>query len=348
MRASRVDIHTSGLYSLHMSTSPIRVYLDQNHVIALSGARQGRPKHPTHAIAYDFLRQAVRRGEVICPVSSVHVMESNKAHRADQRSGLADILLELSGGGVLWPCHLAISAEAEYAVRRYCKLSAQSPWHRAIGVGTEHLLGMPLRARQADGSEVPVPTRVVEASRSLEALRFAIETRRGSDPTGSELQAVRDMETVRATARQARATRHDLDEHNTRWIYQEMWVPALERAISSLAGVPAKRDDMALPGDLTFFRSIPLVDAMVTITAWRDAEWHRDLQPNDIRDARWADVAFAYCDAVVCEGHTAALARQSGLTGRLGVTVHDTLANLSEVVERAQESRLARTARNGT
>lgn len=321
-------------------TGPVRVYLDQNKWIGLCRANVGAATATApEAAALGFLRTAVRRGEVICPMGVVHVWEANKAPRADQRAALADLMLELSRGRVLWPWHAALICEAEYAVRAFVGDTLPAPpWQQAVDVGTEHLLGMPLKATAANGDHVQVPTSAREFSRSPDALRLAIETL--SPEVGSavraEQQATAEIEQVRLAAHSARVGKDRLRHDNLRQLY-DYWLNAIAMAAEKVGREPLPGPvARPLPASIEFFQSLPLCDAMVTFTTWRDGEWSRRLDRNDLRDARWSDVAYAYCDVVVAEKYIVTCARNSKLAERLRVGSTRRLADLESLVAEAR------------
>jgi hypothetical protein len=50
-----------------------------------------------------------------------------------------------------------------------------------------------------------------------------------------------------------------------------------------------------------FWSDIPSINADCELTAYRDRQWSRKIQPNDVRDLAQLAIAVPYCDAVVVE-----------------------------------------------
>ena len=58
---------------------------------------------------------------------------------------------------------------------------------------------------------------------------------------------------------------------------------------------------MGRKGLSRFWSDIPSINADSELTAYRDRQWSRQIQPNDVRDLAQLAIAVPYCDAVVVE-----------------------------------------------
>ena len=65
--------------------------------VALAKARLGRPEYPHDQVAYDMLRDATGRGDVIVPLTSTTFWEIDRTSSLRQRTDLADVIAEISG-----------------------------------------------------------------------------------------------------------------------------------------------------------------------------------------------------------------------------------------------------------
>jgi hypothetical protein len=96
----------------------IRVYLDQNKWIDLAKAASGRSDGLRYRPVLQAAKDAVRRGNAIFPLSSVHIMETAKSPKLDQRRLLAELMTELSQGLVLRAASCLVRDYLPIAVRR--------------------------------------------------------------------------------------------------------------------------------------------------------------------------------------------------------------------------------------
>ena len=82
--------------------------------------------------------------------------------------------------------------------------------------------------------------------------------------------------------------------------------------------------------DLTrFWSMVPSLDVDCELTLYRDRQWHRNVQANDVRDIGHLALAVPYCDIVVVERFWARALQETGLAEKYEVTVCADLSDLS-------------------
>jgi hypothetical protein len=77
-----------------------------------------------------------------------------------------------------------------------------------------------------------------------------------------------------------------------------------------------------------FWSDIPSINADCELTAYRDRQWSRQIQPNDVRDLAQLAIAVPYCDAVVVEKFWKRAITETGLGEKYRTGVCCDLAEL--------------------
>ncbi len=95
-----------------------RVYLDQNHWVALTRARLGDPYDEGHVGVLALLRAAVAQGEVSFPLSMFHYIETQNRRHWRSRFDVARTMGEISQFHAVAPHNRLIDAEIEHALGR--------------------------------------------------------------------------------------------------------------------------------------------------------------------------------------------------------------------------------------
>jgi hypothetical protein len=86
-------------------------------------------------------------------------------------------------------------------------------------------------------------------------------------------------------------------------------------------------------GSTQFWSDVPSVNADCELTAYRDRQWSRKIQPNDVRDLAQLVIAVPYCDAVVVEKFWKRAITETGLGQKYGTSVFCDLAELLPYLE---------------
>lgn len=88
-----------------------------------------------------------------------------------------------------------------------------------------------------------------------------------------------------------------------------------------------------------FWSEIPSLDADCELTAYRDRQWSRQIQPNDVRDLAQLAIAVPYCDAIVVEKFWKRAISETGLGKKYRTAVFCDLAELMTYVESKSQSK---------
>jgi len=95
------------------------------------------------------------------------------------------------------------------------------------------------------------------------------------------------------------------------------------------------QDFLALGGKglSRFWSDVPSINADCELTAYRDRQWSRQIQPNDVRDLAQLAIAVPYCDAVVVEKFWKRAITETGLGQKYRTGVFCDLAELLPYLE---------------
>ena len=88
-----------------------------------------------------------------------------------------------------------------------------------------------------------------------------------------------------------------------------------------------------------FWSGVPSLDTDCELTAYRDRQWPRKIQPNDVRDLAQLAVAVPYCDAVVGEKFWKRGIAETGLGQKYGTGVFRNLIELLPYLESPREAK---------
>ncbi|WP_369926572.1 hypothetical protein [Xanthomonas sp. NCPPB 2632] len=75
-----------------------KIYLDTCYWVVMREASSGKPRQPEHAVLLDLLRQLVRSGRAVCPVSDAAYIETMQHAALEVRRATAAVMDELSDG----------------------------------------------------------------------------------------------------------------------------------------------------------------------------------------------------------------------------------------------------------
>jgi hypothetical protein len=135
----------------------LRVYLDQNHWVALTKARVQRADGTRFADALTLLGEATERGWVSVPLSIEHAMELQ--HRRDYASRweLATTMVEVSHWHTIRVQKDIAATEIDVALRNIFGRPAFPRKVQVFGVGANHMHGRQLTNRLPPPSDIEIP-----------------------------------------------------------------------------------------------------------------------------------------------------------------------------------------------
>ncbi len=314
-----------------------RVYLDQNQWSYLSLALREEPRTPEDAIAAEAVKRSVADGTASFPLSTAHVFETWKQHRADRRQALSETMMEISRNDAIASPQTLLPPELDQAL--WTRFGRPDPPTEPVpfGRGLKHLSGG--LAPESDPELVGYLRELhpdlddAELTDRIDALLLA-----GPDenlPTAEIGQP--DLRFAEGfAADQAEQQRRFKEEGASkdeirRTIAVKMLMDIKEPLEAGLARAGVPLDDFTALGrqGLTdFMFDLPSRVALLELMWRQHADLHTNWKPNDLNDLVYLSVAIGYCDIVVTERRWAAMLGQLDVRSKTGATVLGKLAEL--------------------
>jgi hypothetical protein len=325
-----------------------RVYLDQNHWVALSRARIGKPADEDHVGVLALLRAAVEQGAVSCPLSMFHYVETQNRRDWRSRRNVAQTMAEISRFHAIAPHNRLIDAEIEHALAD------------AFGFAPQVQI-VPFGWGAGFHSDTPPPDYAVPdeyAAHIPQGVKWQIEEQAKQErehvflsglPPDLEEKLQREHPGFDPRAPMQVAAQYAIDQESAR----------LERARGGWnKGDPAKRsftaggllDNFEVLDRITrreridarhfyemdtedinkLVRRIPTLHASVEFQRNRHVASQKAIEPSDAGDQLAIPPALVYCDVLVTERQHAAGIRKLKLDEHFGTVVIHKLSELPQ------------------
>jgi hypothetical protein len=96
---------------------------------------------------------------------------------------------------------------------------------------------------------------------------------------------------------------------------------------------------LGVDGLLKFWSGVPSIHTECELTRYRDRQWSRKIQPNDVRDLAQLAVAIPYCDVVVVEKFWKRGISETGVGRKYGTQVFSDLSELLQYLHRPRKNK---------
>jgi hypothetical protein len=298
------------------------VTLDQNHWIYLARAFWGRPHKPKHAAVIEGLRTRIG-SEVVLPLSWTHLIEHSRADSPDSRQRLAKVFEIFGRNWFMASWSEIVRAEILRAVGKMFGVAEVPDLPQIFGRG--FTFGADSKAQfygglsRQPGALVNLLTFPNEGNRAAQNRAIA--------KLGEKNAAA--AETLRRKRKPYSKAMHRRAQFAGYFLQEEANVAL---ALKAYGKSPA---DLAALGErvLTELWSyVPSLDVDCELTLYRDRQWSRTVQPNDVNDISHLVTAIPYCDVVVVENFWARAIEETGLGKKYGTTVCSDLGQLPEAL----------------
>ncbi len=314
------------------------IYLDQNQWITLTRCEHGKDDNPTTRRILEYLQEGVNSGQLILPLSIVHIEETVRRQDKDSRMRLASTIVGLSKGTSLAPHLVVEELEIRNAVNSRLGGVAIDLRPLVFGKGISHMLGAKpqlVREPGTSGPDLPEEKKkeLLEFIESPHALLLLLESgdfRKMSE--GVRLlhkTTAEQMESIRV--QDEKIVDNDLRYRVTAAKFLVDYVgPKLFTVLQDLNVDITKviTKEMSRKEIDTFFQSIASTYVSFILTFRRDLNKHRKIQPNDINDIGFLSMAIPYCDVVVTESMWSSIAEQEKLDKLYGTRILGSLEEL--------------------
>ena len=313
---------------------PRFVYLDQNHWIYLAQDYWGKPHKPDHKGLAARLLDAVKSDRVRLPLSTIHFIEHLRAESAARRHRLAQVFDRFSRGWHMASWSSVLPVEIHRAVANALGERSTMLRPEVFGKGFLFGLGPKERALLLEGRT----EQQLNLLQSITALPEAIlDLLSYPNEAGRGRQNAMVIESSRANAAAVEELRSLRKSHSTevhrRAQYAGYMLHHQELIFPALDAIGRTRDEflsLGLEGLTAFWSSVPSLDVDCELTLYRDRQWSKSVNPNDVRDIGHLALAIPYCEVVVAELFWARAAEETGLAKKYGTVV---CTDLTEVLE---------------
>lgn len=325
-----------------------RVYIDQNHWVALTRAPLGTPYDDAHLGVLALMREAADRGFASFPLSALHYIETQNRRDWRSRRDLADTMAELSRFHGIAPHNRLIDAELDHALGAMFGFAPQA-LIKPFGVGARFHTDV-----RSPGYEVPaeyarlIPDDVLwqfqqAANRQLEHYWLSgippeeEEKLRAQNPqfvprASAQIGAEYAAEQERGRAERVRQG-WNKGERAERFFTAAGIVDCVEPLNHILAREridPEHIYALEREGMEQLIRDIPTLYASVEFQRHRHVASQKPIEPSDAGDQLAIPPALVYCDNVVTERQHAAGVRKLKLDDHLKTVVISQLSDLPQ------------------
>ncbi|MCU1315253.1 MAG: hypothetical protein JWN63_575 [Candidatus Acidoferrum typicum] len=326
--------------------SPAYIFLDLNQWIYLARDYFGRSQTKGHSGIATALLHRVQNDEVRLPLGTVHFLEHLQNETPARRERLAEVFELYSQG---W-CFASWSDICRSEIQQ-----GLSQVFRGIPPVRPQVFGRGFMFTASAGGR-----EIVWKDRTRESIAFfsAVSAQPGAlfDLLTTTIEANRRQQKVSTAklsldnavaAEDLRLRRRECSRQEYRRAQYATAILEHERVIcDQLALMQRSIHDFLALGErgLSLWSDIPSVDTDCELTAYRDRQWSRKIQPNDVRDLAQLAVAVPYCDAVVVEKFWKRAIAETGLGRKYGTEVFCDLAELAAYLQSKPRAKWASAA----
>lgn len=314
---------------------PAIVYIDEFLWVELARQYTGPPDSVPDVVR--ALLSAVELGDVVCPLSAAHVIETNRRTDLRSRRDVITTFIAFSRGWFIAP----VSALAPQEIRRSVASLFGTPGPGPI---TAVARGLPFAFGRSghlhEDLEMGVDeSTTFEAMLDDPAALFHLLGGSNNDyiePTRSAI-----MEHARKAAsreEQNRGAQKRFAEAERKRAYAATLTIALQEELSAALHAVGRTmaDLLAIGSDdlMMFWASVPTANVEMELVTARNKQWPRQIKSNDIADIDFLSVAIPYCDLVLTEAFWGQLTSQTGVAEKYGTAIGANLAALSNFLKR--------------
>lgn len=323
--------------------SKTTVYLDQNKWIDLARANYNRSDGKKFKIVLDVINKSIRNDQIILPISTWHIVETQNDPNASRRKRLAKVMATLSQGWALSSSDEIKDIEAQISAANIFNFNPPD-LPRIFGKGIHF-------AWDIEIDEILHKTfpNISNAQDKIRKYKEFLST-----PLGVETILLQPSEVSLRNAREKYISildsfqvesehfRNQFESTNRSRNFHKVifMVNVLEVLNSYLNNACACHgrtlDDIKTMGDevvIKFLHGIPSLDVELELIPRRNVNWNKKVSRNDLADIAFLQTAIPYCDIVVTEKSWKHHIIQSGLDTKYKTIVLDDLCDLEQHID---------------
>jgi len=318
------------------------VFLDLNHWIYLSRDYYGTSQNVGHSGLAVALLQKVQNDEVRLPLGLIHFLEHLQNESPARRERLAKVLDLYSRG---W-CYTAWSDICDFEIRQgLAQAFRGAPPARPEVFGRGFMFtasagGRDILRKDHTGEPIALFTALSAQPGALfDLLTTTIEANRKQQKVSTAKLSVDNAtaaEELRLRRRGCSREEYRNAQYATSTLeHESVLVDQLSRMQLSMPDFLA----LGVDGLLKFWSGVPSIHTECELTRYRDRQWSRKIQPNDVRDLAQLAVAIPYCDVVVVEKFWKRAISETGVGRKFGTQVFSDLSELLPYLQRPRKNK---------
>lgn len=312
------------------------IYFDQKIWGQLHAGRHDSESR--HTDAYETVREAVKRGDAICPYSIARFLETDAHHDDTFKRELYELMIDLSNNFCMRNYFDAIGAEITAYIFRHADLLPEiDPSGQIFSRGLVEPHGHPRIT--SDGNPIDSEWKVHKILRSEQVTRQMIKSDHFFDDVPEpwdEEERAQYVETLESIRKEYDDIADTDEERREQLIIESFRNDVLPGLLHTAEQIPLDVDllsiiarDTAIKGFEDFFMQFPTYFTHLDLILGRDFHRHRDIEGNDLNDVMALAVAIPYSDFVVTEKFFAGVAHQQNLPDRFDTTIRTDLQDLA-------------------
>jgi len=312
------------------------IYLDQNKWIDIARAFYGREDGEKYLPILQTLQDKVNSGDIIVPISAVHIIETARNENKERRERLANFIADLSKSYGILPYISVRQQEIENAILiKLGQASKHNIAEIAINRGVAHMLGMelPENVFSADYEKFLIKVNQLEKFVATMMIDF-ISRELVSELRQEDIDGIADYEKSRRLKNEELSKEMRLRLAIMEMDYDRLF-PVIIEQLKKMGVDPKPFADSFTDIEdwKRFFFSMPTMDIWINLHVLRDSDKGKAVHRNDTNDMAFLSIAVPYCDIIVTEKYWARQLISNGYDKKYNTTILTDLTELTDMIK---------------
>jgi len=312
------------------------IYLDQNKWIDIARAFYGREDGEKYLPILQTLQDKVNSGDIIVPISAVHIIETARNENKERRERLANFIADLSKSYGILPYISVRQQEIENAILiKLGQASKHNIAEIAINRGVAHMLGMelPENVFSADYEKFLIKVNQLEKFVATMMIDF-ISRELVSELRQEDIDGIADYEKSRRLKNEELSKEMRLRLAIMEMAYDRLF-PVIIEQLKKMGVDPKPFADSFTDIEdwKRFFFSMPTMDIWINLHVLRDSDKGKAVHRNDTNDMAFLSIAVPYCDIIVTEKYWAHQLISNGYDKKYNTTILTDLTELTDMIK---------------
>lgn len=317
--------------------TPKNLYLDQNQWIYLAKDYWGRPHSPKHTGIAERVLAMVTAGDLRIPLNTIHLIEHLRAEDPGRRQRLAEVFELFGGGWYMASWSLTLPFEIHQAVANAFGVAQRIASIEIFGRGFLFGLSPAVRKLLEEG-RTEARVGLLQHIAALPGATFELLTFPNEPGRSKQNRTITDLAKANTDAAESlrQLRRSDGPEVSRRAQYAGYTLHHHDLLLQELQSIGKNLDaflSLGIERLGRFWSSIPSLDVDCELTLYRDRQWTRAVEGNDVRDIGHLALAIPYCDVVATERFWTRAAAETGLAKKYETAV---CSDLTQAVNHLQ------------